>query len=154
MKAISSETQKWKEIARFSVDILRGHTKCIRTRCKLKLTKKPVEPIQRIRRQRLHYDGQVQDAIEALKNGTVVLLENVRFYKEETDNAEFFSQKLTAIVDTYVIDAFGCAHRVHASTARIAKFLSLKVAGFLIEQELQFLKDKTANPERPFTVFL
>ncbi|MDR0590355.1 MAG: phosphoglycerate kinase [Puniceicoccales bacterium] len=97
---------------------------------------------------------EVQGAVEALENGTVALLENVRFYKEETDNDEIFSKKLAALADTYVNDAFGCAHRAHASTAGIAKFLSPKVAGFLIERELQFLGEKTANPKRPFTVIL
>jgi 3-phosphoglycerate kinase len=96
----------------------------------------------------------VQQAVQALDNGEVALLENVRFYKEETDNDENFSRELARLADAYVNDAFGTAHRAHASTAGIAKFLSPKVAGMLIARELEFLGDKTAHPQRPFTVIL
>ncbi|MDR1434829.1 MAG: phosphoglycerate kinase [Puniceicoccales bacterium] len=96
----------------------------------------------------------VQRAVQALGNGEISLLENVRFYKEETDNDENFSKELAKLADAYVNDAFGTAHRAHASTAGITKFLSPKVAGFLMGRELEFLGKKTAHPERPFTVIL
>ncbi|MDR1590873.1 MAG: phosphoglycerate kinase [Puniceicoccales bacterium] len=92
--------------------------------------------------------------VNKLANSEVALLENVRFYAEETDNDEKFSQELAKLADAYVNDAFGTAHRAHSSTAGIAKFLSPCVAGFLIERELEFLGKKTANPEHPFTVIL
>lgn len=97
---------------------------------------------------------EVEKAINNLESGAVALLENVRFYKEETDNDEAFSQKLSQLADAYVNDAFGTAHRAHASTAGIAQFLTPRVAGLLIGRELQFLGEKTSHPERPFTVIL
>jgi 3-phosphoglycerate kinase len=89
-----------------------------------------------------------------LGNGEVAFLENVRFYKEDTDNDENFSKELAKLADAYVNDAFGTAHRAHASTAGIAKFLSPRVAGLLVERELEFLGEKTTNPKHPFTVIL
>jgi 3-phosphoglycerate kinase len=97
---------------------------------------------------------EIVNAIHQLGNGEVALLENVRFYKEETDNDENFSKELAKLADAYVNDAFGSAHRAHASTAGIAKFLSPRVAGLLVERELEFLGEKTANPQHPFTVVL
>jgi 3-phosphoglycerate kinase len=97
---------------------------------------------------------EVVNAIHQLDGGTVALLENVRFYGEETDNDEKFSKELAKLADAYVNDAFGTAHRAHASTVGIAKFLSPRVAGFLVERELEFLGKKTTHPERPFTVIL
>lgn len=88
-----------------------------------------------------------------LKNGEVMLLENVRFHKEETDNDEAFAKKLASMAEVYVNDAFGAAHRAHASTAGIAKFLPA-VAGFLIEKELKVLGDTINNPKRPFVAIL
>jgi 3-phosphoglycerate kinase len=93
-------------------------------------------------------------ATRNLSNGEIALLENVRFYKEETDNDGKFSKELAKLADTYVNDAFGSAPRAHASTAGITKFLSPKLAGFLIEREVEFLGGKIANPKRPFTVIL
>ncbi|MDR1458374.1 MAG: phosphoglycerate kinase [Puniceicoccales bacterium] len=89
-----------------------------------------------------------------LQDGDVVLLENVRFYAEETKNDESFSKKLADLAEAFVNDAFGTAHRAHASTVGVTKFLSPCVAGFLMEKELKFLGEKTSNPERPFTVIL
>lgn len=88
-----------------------------------------------------------------LKNGEVMLLENVRFHKEETDNDEAFAKELASMAEVYVNDAFGAAHRAHASTAGIAKFLPA-VAGFLIEKELKVLGDTINNPKRPFVAIL
>ncbi len=100
----------------------------------------------------------VGDAVKALADGLadgqVMLLENVRYYKGEEKNDPEFAKELASIADAYVNDAFGTAHRAHASTAGVAEFLSPKVAGFLIEKELAFLGEKTANPDRPFTVIL
>ena len=78
-----------------------------------------------------------------------MLLENVRFHKEETDNDEGFAKELASMAEVYVNDAFGAAHRAHASTAGVAKFLPA-VSGFLIEKELECLGDAINNPERPF----
>ena len=98
---------------------------------------------------------QVEAAIAAMKNGDVILLENVRFYKGEEKNDPELSKKFAAFADVFVNDAFGTAHRAHCSTAGIAEFVKgPKVSGFLIEKELEFLGEKTANPERPFTVIL
>jgi 3-phosphoglycerate kinase len=97
---------------------------------------------------------EIVDATRQLGDGEVALLENLRFYNEETDNDENFSKELAKLADAYVNDAFGTAHRAHASTAGIAKFLSPRVAGLLVKRELEFLGEKTANPKRPFTVIL
>jgi phosphoglycerate kinase len=93
-------------------------------------------------------------AAQALENGQVLLLENVRFHKGETDNDPEFAKQLAALGEVYVNDAFGTAHRAHASTEGVTKFLSPCVAGFLIEKELTFLGEKTEKPERPFVVIL
>ena len=88
-----------------------------------------------------------------LKEGKILLLENVRFHKEETDNDPEFSKKLASMAEVYVNDAFGTAHRAHASTTGIASYLPA-VSGFLIEKELQFLGNAVNNPERPFVAIL
>ena len=88
-----------------------------------------------------------------LKEGEILLLENVRFHKEETDNDPEFSKKLASMAEVYVNDAFGTAHRAHASTTGIASYLPA-VAGFLIEKELKFLGNAVNNPERPFVAIL
>ena len=88
-----------------------------------------------------------------LKQGQILLLENVRFHKEETDNDEEFSKKLASMAEVYVNDAFGTAHRAHASTEGVTKFLPA-VAGFLIEKELKFLGNAVSNPVRPFVAIL
>jgi len=94
-------------------------------------------------------------AVADLKDGEVLLLENVRFYPGEEKNDPDFARQLAEHADVYVNDAFGTAHRAHASTAGVADFVEgPKVAGFLIEKELKFLGEKTAHPERPFTVIL
>ncbi len=88
-----------------------------------------------------------------LKNGEILLLENVRFHREETDNDLEFAKKLASFGEIFVNDAFGTAHRAHASTEGVTHFLPT-VSGFLIEKELKFLGEALENPERPFVAIL
>ena len=98
--------------------------------------------------------GADADAVVAsLLNGEVALLENLRFHKEEEKNDEAFAKKLASYADVYVNDAFGTAHRAHASTEGVAHFLPA-VSGFLIEKELQFMGKALDNPDRPFVAIL
>ena len=90
---------------------------------------------------------------ENLKQGEILLLENVRFHREETDNDPAFSKELASMAEIYVSDAFGTVHRAHASTAGVAQYLPA-VSGFLIEKELKFLGNAVSNPERPFVAIL
>jgi len=92
--------------------------------------------------------------VAALDNGQVLLLENVRFYKEEEKNDPEFAQKLAANADFYVNDAFGTAHRAHASTEGVTKFLSPSVAGYLVEKELQYLQSAIESPQRPLAAII
>ncbi|MGY0373044.1 phosphoglycerate kinase [Clostridium sp. JNZ J1-5] len=93
-------------------------------------------------------------AVENMKNGDVVLLENTRYRKEETKNEDNFSQELASLADVFVNDAFGTAHRAHCSTVGVTKFVSESVCGYLIQKELQFLGEAVENPERPFVAIL
>jgi len=95
----------------------------------------------------------VERVVEGMNAGDVVLLENVRFYPEEEKNDPAFAKKLAAFGDVYVNDAFGSAHRAHASTEGVAKILP-GVAGFLMEKELEYLGQALANPARPFVAIL
>ena len=88
-----------------------------------------------------------------LQEGEVMLLENVRFHREETDNDPEFSKQLASLAEVFVNDAFGTAHRAHASTEGVTKYLPA-VSGFLIEKELKFLGEALENPERPFVAIL
>ena len=88
-----------------------------------------------------------------LKEGEIMLIENVRFHREETDNDPEFAKKLASMAEIFVNDAFGAAHRAHASTAGIADYLPA-VSGFLIEKELTVLGNAINNPERPFMAIL
>lgn len=88
-----------------------------------------------------------------MQNGEVVLLENVRFHREETDNNPEFAKELASMAEIFVNDAFGTAHRAHATTAGIADYLPA-VSGFLIEKELNFMGNALENPERPFVAIL
>lgn len=97
---------------------------------------------------------EVKHAVDKLSEGNVILLENLRFYNGETKNDPVFAEQLAELADVYVNDAFGTAHRAHASTEGITKFVKENVAGFLIEKELEFLGEKVSDPERPFTVVL
>ncbi len=94
----------------------------------------------------------VKDQISKSKE-RVILLENLRFHKEEEKNDPNFAKELASLADVYVNDAFGTAHRAHASTAGITQYLP-SVAGFLIEKELKYLGEAVANPKRPFAVIL
>lgn len=94
-----------------------------------------------------------QELVNNMKDGDIVLLENVRFHREETDNDPEFAKKLASFAEVYVNDAFGTAHRAHASTAGVAAYLPA-VSGFLIEKELDFMGEKLNNPERPFMAIL
>ena len=96
---------------------------------------------------------QVEALVEALKPGEVLMLENVRFHKEEEKNDPEFARKLAVLGDVYVNDAFGSAHRAHASTEGIARYLPA-VSGFLMEQELDYLSRATENPARPYVAIL
>lgn len=95
----------------------------------------------------------VEAEVKKLKDGDVVLLENVRFYKEEEAGDEEFAKKLARLADIYVNDAFGTAHRAHASTAVVAKFLPA-YAGFLMEKEISMLGKILTNPEKPFVAII
>jgi len=95
----------------------------------------------------------VKAEIEKMENGDVLLLENVRFYPGETKNDPEFAKALSELADIYVNDAFGTAHRAHASTEGIAHYLP-GVAGFLMERELEVLGGALENPKRPFTAII
>jgi phosphoglycerate kinase len=92
--------------------------------------------------------------VGAMNNGDVLLLENVRFYPEEEKNDPEFAKKLASVADLYVNDAFGTAHRAHASTEGVTKYLSPSVAGLLVEKELKFLQDAIENPKRPLAAIV
>jgi 3-phosphoglycerate kinase len=98
-------------------------------------------------------DESVIKAAESLTEGQVLLLENLRFRKGETKNDPVFSKELAGLAEIYVNDAFGTAHRAHASTAGIADYLPA-VSGFLIEKEVKFLGEAIENPERPLVAIL
>lgn len=95
----------------------------------------------------------VRDMAMGLSEGEVMLLENVRFRKEETDNGADFAKELASLAEIFVQEAFGTAHRAHASTAGIADYLPA-VSGFLIEKEVKFLGGALENPERPFAAIM
>lgn len=97
---------------------------------------------------------QVQQMAHDLQAGQVLLLENVRFHTGETDNDANFSAQLASLGEVYVNDAFGTAHRAHASTEGVARILQPAVAGFLMEKELQYLGEALATPQRPFVAIL
>ena len=95
-----------------------------------------------------------QAVVDALAPGDVALLENVRFHPEEEANDDAFAAELAKLGDLYVNDAFGAAHRAHASTEGVARHLPQAAAGFLMEKELRYLIDELASPERPFVVII
>ena len=96
----------------------------------------------------------VTAAIGGLENGQVALLENLRFHSEEEGNDPEFAKQLAANADLYVNDAFGTAHRAHASTEGVTHYLSPSVAGYLIEKELQYLQAAIENPQRPLVAII
>lgn len=97
---------------------------------------------------------EVRAEVEKLKNGEVMMLDNLRFHKEETDNDPAFAEELASFADIYVNDAFGTSHRKHASTYGVAQHFDLKAAGFLVNRELKFLSNLRDNPEHPLIVIV
>lgn len=97
---------------------------------------------------------EVASAVAGMQNGQVALLENVRFYAEEEANDPEFAKKLASVADLYVNDAFGTAHRAHASTEGVTHYLKPSVAGYLIEKELQYLQSAIEDPQRPLAAII
>ena len=96
----------------------------------------------------------VEKAVAEMQDGDIVLLENVRFHKGEEKNDEELSKAFAKLADVYVNDAFGAAHRAHASTEGITKFVDTAVSGYLMQKELDVLGKALSNPERPFTAII
>jgi phosphoglycerate kinase len=97
---------------------------------------------------------EVASTVAAMQPGQVALLENVRFYAEEEKNDPEFAKKLASVADLYVNDAFGTAHRAHASTEGVTHYLKPSVAGFLIEKELEYLQNAIENPKKPLAAII
>ena len=120
----------------------------------------PVAPVlaQRIGLPVLFLDDcvgeKIENAVSSMVSGQIALLDNLRFYPGETDNDPVFAQSLAKLADVYVNDAFGTAHRAHASTHGVAELIPDRAAGYLIQKELEFLGQKTESPDRPFIVIL
>ncbi len=93
-------------------------------------------------------------AVESMKEGEIVLLENTRYRAEETKNGEAFSKELASLCDVFVNDAFGTAHRAHCSNVGVASIVDTAVVGYLIQKEIKFLGDAVENPVRPFVAIL
>ena len=93
-------------------------------------------------------------AVEAMKDGEVILLENTRYRIEETKNGEAFSKELASLCDVFVNDAFGTAHRAHCSNVGVTQFVDTAVVGYLMQKEIDFLGNAVNNPERPFVAIL
>ena len=93
-------------------------------------------------------------AVEAMKDGDVVLLENTRYRAEETKNGEAFSKELASLCDIFVNDAFGTAHRAHCSNVGVTKYVDTAVVGYLMQKEIDFLGNAVNNPVRPFVAIL
>lgn len=98
--------------------------------------------------------SKVEDAVSQMQDGNIVLLENLRYHQGEEKNDPEMAAALARLADVYVNDAFGTAHRAHASTAGVPALVKEKAPGFLVEKELKFLGERTGNPERPFVVIL
>ncbi len=93
-------------------------------------------------------------AVDAMKDGDVILLENTRYRAEETKNGETFSRELASLCDVFVDDAFGTAHRAHCSNVGVTKYVDTAVVGYLMQKEIDFLGNAVNNPERPFIAIL
>jgi len=93
-------------------------------------------------------------AVEAMKDGEVILLENTRYRAEETKNGEAFSKELASLCDVFVNDAFGTAHRAHCSNVGVTQYVDTAVVGYLMQKEIDFLGNAVNNPERPFVAIL
>ncbi len=96
----------------------------------------------------------VVEAVNAMQDGDVILLENTRFRKEETKNGEEFSKDLASIADVFVNDAFGTAHRAHCSNVGVTQYVDTAVVGYLMQKEIDFLGNAVENPVRPFVAIL
>ena len=97
---------------------------------------------------------QVKAIVSSLADGDVLLLENLRFHSEEEKNDPAFAKQLAELGDVYINDAFGSAHRAHASTEGVTKFIKVCASGYLMQKELDYLGEAIANPVRPFTAIL
>jgi phosphoglycerate kinase len=97
---------------------------------------------------------EVKAMVNQMQNGEVLILENVRFHPEEEKNDPEFAKQLAELGDVYINDAFGSAHRAHASTEGVTKFLKVNAAGYLMQKELEYLGTAVTNPERPYTAIL
>lgn len=95
-----------------------------------------------------------KEAVEAMKDGEIVLLENTRYRAEETKNGEAFSKELASLCDVFVNDAFGTAHRAHCSNVGVTQYVDTNVVGYLMEKEIAFLGNAVENPVRPFVAIL
>jgi 3-phosphoglycerate kinase len=112
------------------------------------LLRKPVKFIGKV------IGNDVRMEVNELQKGEVMLLENLRFHKEETENDPEFSKALASLADIYVNDAFGTSHRKHASTYGMASYFDFRLAGFIVNRELKFLSRLRDNPEHPFIVIV
>jgi len=122
-----------------------------------------LQPIAKFMREKLNYDvimtedciGELAEkAVENAKVGQIVLLENLRFYAEEEENEQGFAKNLSKLADCYVNDAFGSAHRAHASVDALAKMYSERFPGYLMQKELKYLGDALENPAKPLTAVI
>src|SRR5215471_19234653 len=95
---------------------------------------------------------EVKQMVDALTDGQIILLENLRFHTQEEKNDQNFARELASLADLYVNDAFGTAHRAHASTVGMTKFVSKAAAGLLMQKELEYLGKVLSDPEHPFVV--
>jgi len=112
------------------------------------LIKKPVKKLNAC------VGPEVKAAVTAMQDGDIILLENIRFHAEEETNDPAFSKSLAELADVYVNDAFGTAHRAHASTVGVTQYLQPALAGYLMVKELKYLGDALNEPERPFLAIL
>lgn len=141
--------------------ILMSHMGRPKGEAKMEYSLKPVaDRLSQLLEKEIHFrsvpevvNQSVADEAAALKDGEIMLLENVRFRKEETKNEPGFAKELAGLGDLFVNDAFGTAHRAHCSTAGVADYLPA-VSGFLIEKEVKFLGDTLENPQRPFVAIM
>ncbi|MGQ9644282.1 MAG: phosphoglycerate kinase, partial [Ignavibacterium sp.] len=97
---------------------------------------------------------EVKSIVNQMQNGDVLILENVRFHPEEEKNDPEFAKQLAELGDVYINDAFGSAHRAHASTEGVTKFININAAGYLMQKELEYLGTAVTNPKRPYTAIL
>ncbi len=95
-----------------------------------------------------------RNAVAEMVDGDVILLQNVRYREEETQNGDVFSKELASLAEIFVNDAFGTAHRAHSSTVGVTQFIETSVCGYLIEKELRYLGEAVANPQRPMVAIL